>query len=194
MAQSQQDRQFGNRFALLVNPGASYAGKLFALAVLGVVVVLGAAFALGGGSTTALAVGGVAAATVVGTLAVAGVLVVGPLRELATKTDAIAEGDYEVELDSSRGDEVGALYDGVAAVRDDLEEHAGEIDRLNRRISAIVQNQCSVMDDCGGGDLTMRMNTDTGISQFDALAEDFNAMIRDTEGAIGESKQFSQAV
>jgi len=194
MARS-QSQGFGGRSGL-VNPRASIAGKLVAIAVLGVVVTMGAAVALSGGGDVMRAIfaGAVGSGVLVATLALVGFVTVGTLRDLTRKTEEISNGNYDVDLETSRRDEIGELANSIAIVRDDLRAHSNDIESLTRQITDIVQNQCGVMSQCGRGDLTLRMTTDTGIPQFDALAEDFNAMMRQTETAIVESKRFSEAV
>jgi len=182
----------------LLNPRSSYVGKLLLAALIGAAVTIGSAVAVGSQfgvrSRVAVAIGSAGALVVFVLLFVVYRTVVKPLRTLDQKAGQIVDGDYEVELATNRADEVGRLFYRVAQLRDDIDARSGDLESLNRRITRVVRSQVSVMDAAGAGDMTMRMNTDTGIPQFDALAEDFNEMMNETEVAIANSKQFSGAV
>jgi len=205
MAGTQQqeafNQQFGQRYVPLLNPRTSYVGKLLITGLVGVVLVM--AVAVGGvtffdpgqdGATLALLVGSFSSLFLVGALAFVAYITVGDLRELSRKADEVVEGDYTVDFSTGRNDEVGRLYEQFGAVQGQLDDRSNDLESLNKRITGIVQRQRDVIGECGRGDLTLRMDADTGIPQFDALAQAFNGMMRDTETAVAESKGFSQSV
>ncbi len=187
--------------ASLLNPRRSVAGKLVLLALAGVVLTFaggmaGVSFvdAPQGAASLATVVAGVGAGVLVLSLAVVGYTTVRDLRSLARKAAEASDGDYTVEFPTGRGDEIGELARQLDGMQASLDERASDFETLNRQITTTVQAQCSVMGECGRGDLTRRMEAETGIPQFDALAMDFNDMMADTERAIAGSKQFSRAV
>ena len=182
----------------LLNPRSSYVGKLLLTAVLGAALTIGTAVGVGTQydvpTPTAIAIGSAGALVIFVVLFVVYRTVVRPLRTLDRKMGEVVDGDYDVEFVTSREDEVGRLYYRAAQLRDGLERESGDLESLSRRLTRVVKSQVSVMDEAGAGDMTQRMDTDTEIPQFDALAEKYNAMMDDTERALADSKQFSRSV
>jgi methyl-accepting chemotaxis protein len=205
MAQS-QGQAFGNDvgggIGTQLNPRSSYVGKAILAALVGVAVTVGVAVGglsvLDGVSETGRllvqAVAGVAAVAQVLTVGTLAYVTVFDLRDLSRKAAVVAEGDRDADLTSTREDEIGRLYFELARVRDSLDTRASDLQSLNRQITDVVRSQCSVMGECEDGDLTRRMDSETGVGQLDQLAEDFNGMVRRTEGAIAESQRFGSAV
>ncbi|PSQ19379.1 hypothetical protein BRD00_01770 [Halobacteriales archaeon QS_8_69_26] len=204
MAQPEQpaiEGSFDGGFLPLFNPRRSYVGKVLIVGAAGVVLTVAAAMGVisyydltGETARMVLTAGGAGAVVLGASLAVVTYLTAGPLRELNRKAARVAGGDYSVEFSTSRRDEVGELADRLDGMRESLDTTSNDLETFNRRITRLVESQRSVMSRTGGGDLTLRMETDTGLPQFDALAREFNDMAGDTEEAIAESKVFAQSV
>jgi methyl-accepting chemotaxis protein len=128
-------------------------------------------------------------------LAVVRQSIVGGLRELDGRARAIVEkGTHGTEFSTARRDEIGQLSWRVAALRDELETQVETVESLNRELATVATNQSQTLAACRRGDLTRRMETETGIPQFEALATNFNAMMDETETMVAEIRTYSQRV
>jgi methyl-accepting chemotaxis protein len=122
------------------------------------------------------------------------------VRELSEKAKRVAQsqGDAEVDLETSRDDEIGQLVRSVDSMQQSLNEQISErieeLEQLNRQITSAADDQGRVMDECADGDLSRRMDTDTGVDQLDSLAADFNGMMDDLQASIQEALSFSYTV
>lgn len=145
-------------------------------------------------------------------VAVVGLVVGGnvglPLRHLREKTDRIGEGEFDVALETDRIDEVGRLYDGVAEMRDSLEETLAELEtersnardaqqtaeERSERLVSEAEQFSAVMACCADGDLTGRLAPETGIDALDDIAVAFNDMIEQLEEIVGQGQTVSRFV
>ncbi|WP_226007168.1 methyl-accepting chemotaxis protein [Natrinema salinisoli] len=127
------------------------------------------------------------------TLAVVRQSVVGGLRELDGWTRTIVEkGTHGTEFSTTRRDEIGQLSWRVAELRDELATQVETVESLNRELATVATSQSQTLAACRRGDLTRRMETETGIPQFEALATNFNAMMDETETMVAEIRTYSQ--
>ncbi|WP_226479454.1 methyl-accepting chemotaxis protein [Natrinema amylolyticum] len=128
-------------------------------------------------------------------LAVVRQSLVGGLRELDERTRAIVEkGTHGTEFSTARKDEIGQLSWRVAALRDELETQVETVESLNRELATVATSHSQTLAACRRGDLTRRMETETDIPQFEALATNFNAMMDETETMVAEIRTYSQRV
>jgi methyl-accepting chemotaxis protein len=121
--------------------------------------------------------------------------IVGGLRALDRETRAAAEsGRYEGSFEPSRSDEVGQLAWSVAELRDQLGEQVAAVESLNRELASTATAQTRTLSSVRRGDLTGRMDEETGVPQFDALAIGFNETMDRMETMVAEIRAFSQSV
>ena len=66
--------------------------------------------------------------------------------------------------------------------------------RFKNRLTRQAQASCDVLGRCMHGDLTARMEENTGIDQMDTLAGDFNDMMNQMEALVSAAKEFSNEV
>ncbi len=121
--------------------------------------------------------------------------VVRGLRDLDRETRRAAEtGRYETAFEPTRTDEVGQLAWSVAELRDQLASQVDTVESLNRELAATATEQTRTLAAVEEGDLTERMDEETGIPQFDALATRFNETMERTETMVAEVRAFSRSV
>ncbi|MFB6074882.1 MAG: HAMP domain-containing protein [Haloarculaceae archaeon] len=130
------------------------------------------------------------------------------IDRLTSKTEAMREGDLDVDIATSRIDNVGRLYDGFAAMRDALQEQISEAERARKeaevsRAEAMEMNDylqekaeefSGVMEAASAGDLTERMETDGENEAMDRIADEFNVMIEELEKTVGQLTSFADEV
>jgi methyl-accepting chemotaxis protein len=137
-------------------------------------------------------------ALALGALIVFGVVLgrqtVTPLSSLRRKVERMEEGDLEVDLQTTREDEIGRLYGGFASMRDSLRERLAEIEATNRRLERRAETYSEVMRACADGDLSQRMDTDTENESMGEIAREFNAMIEELESTTRDIKRFADEV
>ncbi|WP_290811493.1 methyl-accepting chemotaxis protein [Halovivax sp.] len=151
----------------------------------------------------------------------AGVLLIGLIgavigRNTATSIDRLTgkvaemeEGNLDVEFESKRIDNIGRLYDGFAAMRDELklqiteaeearaeaEQERERVQRINDDLQQAATAYCGVMEEAADGDLTARMDPDaTDNETMRAIGEDFNAMLTEIEATVENLNQFATEV
>lgn len=67
------------------------------------------------------------------------------IRRLSRKANAIENGNYDVEVENQRRDEVGQLYDSIASMRDALQQRIRELEQ-SRRDAELLNDQLQVLD------------------------------------------------
>jgi methyl-accepting chemotaxis protein len=117
-----------------------------------------------------------------------------PLSALRGKVERMEEGDLDVDLSSSRQDEIGRLYGGFASMRDSLRDRIAEIEATNRRLERRAESYSEVMRACAAGDLTRRMDPDSDNESMAAIAREFNQMVAELEATTRDIKQFADEV
>jgi methyl-accepting chemotaxis protein len=130
------------------------------------------------------------------------------LETLSSKARALEEGDLDVELETSRIDEVGRLYASFGSMRDSLraqvreatdardaaEVARAEAEELNEHLESKAVAYEQVMQSCAEGDLTRRMDPDSDSDAMQSIAEAFNAMIDQHETVTHQLKTFAEEV
>jgi len=133
---------------------------------------------------------------------------VGPLTRLRSKVARMEDGDLDVELETSRTDEIGQLYHGFATMRDSLRERITEAEQarkeaevsraeameMNNYLQEKAEEYSATMQACSRGDLTRRMEPEGENDAMDQIAEDFNDMIAELEMTTGQLKTFAVEV
>ena len=166
-----------------------------------------------------LALLGVALIGVVAITATLGRNTATAVNALATKAKTIGNGNYDVEVTSSRHDEIGTLYSAINDMRDSLVTRLEEAERSrkaaeeaketareasdrtdaarqkNEELNEQLESHYSeVMAACAEGNLTRRMDAGTDSDAMAAIAESFNDMLDQWEQTIVEIKMFADRV
>jgi methyl-accepting chemotaxis protein len=161
-------------------------------------------------------------------LVLIGVILVGtrritrPIRTLTDKAAAIEDGEYKTELETNRGDEIGALYGSLSSMRDSLVANINEAEEASERAEAARQEATEAQQDAeqaqreaeevnehlqekassfsatmsraAEGDFTQRMNPDSQNEAMTEIAEAFNEMIEELEETISQIRSFADEV
>ncbi|WP_226482811.1 methyl-accepting chemotaxis protein [Natrinema amylolyticum] len=155
-----------------------------------------------------LGVVGVGLIAVLGITFVIGRQTSGPLRQLRDKAQTMEEGKLDVDLQTSRVDEIGQLYDRFGSMRDALRDHIHETEtarqtaeeakqetqRTNEHLERKADEFSQVMRECAQGDLTQRMDPDSDNDAMESIALEFNEMIGAIEETTAHVKQFATEV
>jgi methyl-accepting chemotaxis protein len=144
------------------------------------------------------------------------------LDSLTTKVETLESGDLDVELSSSRVDEIGQLYDGFAGMRDSLRERISEAEQaldqaeqaknnaetaqqdaekareeaqqVNQHLEEKADEYRAVMEACAGGDLTQRLDPDSENEAMTEIATAFNEMLDNIEQTVAAVSEFATDV
>ena len=163
--------------------------------------------------------------------ALVGVLIVGgifgrntaaAISRLSVKSRAIEQGDFDVEIESGRTDEIGRLSDSIATMRDsllqkiedaeaaketaeaarqraesaqdDAEQARRQAEELAEQLQARAADYSDVMEACAAGDLSRRMDEDSENEAMRSIAESFNTMLDQWESTIVGIQAFADDV
>ena len=130
------------------------------------------------------------------------------INRLTGKTEEMREGNLDVDLHSSRIDNIGQLYDGFADMRDSLKEQIEESERARKEaevaraeaeeMAEYLQDKAGeysdIMQQVAAGDMTQRMTQDGEEESMDRIAEEFNEMIEELEKTTGQLKSYVDEV
>jgi methyl-accepting chemotaxis protein len=138
-----------------------------------------------------------------------------PIEALTDKAAAIENGDYEVDVESDRGDEIGFLYASLSSMRDSLVTNIQEAEEARERAEAAqedatearekaeqaqrdLENKAeefsATMSRAAGGDFTQRMNPESESDAMTDIAEGFNEMVADLEETVAQIQDFAENV
>ncbi|GGN88685.1 MULTISPECIES: HAMP domain-containing protein [Haloarcula] len=157
-------------------------------------------YGLAGTALMVLLIGGVGAALGYNTAT--------SIDRLTRKTDQMRQGNLDVDISTSRIDNIGRLYDGFGDMRDALKQQIDEAERAQKeaevsRAEAMEVNNylqekaaefSDVMEAAAAGNLTERMETDGENESMDRIASEFNGMINELEKTVGQLKSFADDV
>jgi methyl-accepting chemotaxis protein len=132
----------------------------------------------------------------------------GSIQRLAETAEALESGQLDVELETSRTDEIGQLYDAFDSMRRSLKESLEETEEAResaedqrKELSRLVdslQTQASEFADItamtANGDLTQRMEIDSESEAMEQIAREFNEMVAEIESTIVEISHFADEV
>jgi len=130
------------------------------------------------------------------------------IDRLTRKTDEIREGNLEVDLTSSRIDNIGRLYGGFGEMRDALilqierseearqeaEHTRAEAEEMTAYLQEKAEEYSEIMQHVSSGDLTQRMEQDGTEESMDQIAAQFNGMIEELEKTTGQLKSYVDEV
>jgi methyl-accepting chemotaxis protein len=137
------------------------------------------------------------------------------IDRLTRKTDEMREGNLDVNLYTSRVDNIGRLYDGFADMRDALQQQIeeaeesrqeaesarkeaevarAEAEELANYLQEKTEEYSEIMQQVSAGDLTQRMTQDGEEESMDRIAAEFNEMIGELEKTTGQLKGYVDEV
>ena len=130
------------------------------------------------------------------------------IDRLTSKAKRMEEGNLDVELKSARIDSIGQLYAGFDSMRNSLQakiteaenaraeaEHArAETEAINRHLESKADEYRDVMQACGDGDLTARMEPSERHEAMRDIATEFNEMVGELEETTANVKAFANEV
>ncbi|PSP92806.1 HAMP domain-containing protein [Halobacteriales archaeon QS_4_62_28] len=130
------------------------------------------------------------------------------IDRLTRKTEEMREGNLDIELQTTRIDNIGRLYVGFGDMRDALKNQIDEAERARKEaevsraeameMSNYLQEKATefsiAMEETAGGDMTTRMEQDGENEAMDTIAAEFNQMIEELEKTTGQLKSFSEEV
>ena len=137
------------------------------------------------------------------------------IDRLTRKTDEMREGDLNVDLSTTRVDNIGRLYDGFEDMRNALKNQIEEAEQSRaeaesarkeaevaraeaEELATYLQEKAGeyseIMQQVGAGDLTKRMTKDGEEASMDQIAEEFNDMIGELEKTTGQLKSYVDEV
>lgn len=133
---------------------------------------------------------------------------VSSLRTLKENARELEEGNLDVEIETTRDDEIGDLtrafdsmreslkdqIESVREAREEAEQARADVMDLNEHLQENAEHYSEEMALCAGGDLTRRLEPTGDNESMNQIAADFNEMISDLERTIGQLKGFADEV
>ncbi|UVE52024.1 methyl-accepting chemotaxis protein (plasmid) [Haloferax larsenii] len=126
--------------------------------------------------------------------AVVGRDAVSSLRELESKATAMADGDLDVSMESTRKDEFGSLFAAFDSMRDSLRATIHETTATNEQLVEKAAAYERTMSAVADGDLTQRVDATSSNEAMADIGEAFNAMIDEVEGTVEDVIHFTNYV
>ncbi|WP_265108924.1 methyl-accepting chemotaxis protein [Halosolutus halophilus] len=131
-----------------------------------------------------------------------------PLAELRDRTEEMEAGNLDVDLETSRTDEIGRLYNGfdnmrtslreqiveAESAREDAEQARAETESINRHLESKADEYRDVMAQCAAGDLTQRLDPESESEAMADIARSFNSMVDELEETTANVKTFATEV
>ncbi|WP_439027770.1 methyl-accepting chemotaxis protein [Haloarchaeobius sp. DT45] len=130
------------------------------------------------------------------------------VANLSNKAGDIEAGDLQTEIESSRVDEIGQLYNSIDSMRESLQEQIAavqqarteaeqaqaEAEQMNRHLERKADQYRDVMQACAAGDLTQRMDAQSQSEAMADIANEFNRMVAELEETTDRVKTFASDV
>jgi methyl-accepting chemotaxis protein len=144
------------------------------------------------------------------------------LRSLSSKAQAMADGDMDVDLSTTRTDEFGTLYTSFDGMRTSVQENIEEakqakqeaeqaraeaeqareeaveesevMQQVNEHLEAKATEYRETLDAAAAGDLTARVDPDSENEAMESVGEEINAMLADLEETMAEVQSFARNV
>ncbi len=124
-----------------------------------------------------------------------------PITQLAERASELESGNLDTELETNRTDEIGQLYGAFDNMRVSLREQIEEVEqarnrteRINDHLEEKAAAYSEVMQACGEGDLTRRMDSDSESEAMSDIAVEFNRMIAEIEETVDHLSRFAGEV
>ncbi|WP_336003011.1 methyl-accepting chemotaxis protein [Halorientalis halophila] len=144
------------------------------------------------------------------------------LRRLAGRAEAMAAGDLDVDLASTRDDEIGSLYDSIDRMRQSLRTKISETEQareeaesakrdaesaretaerereeataLNEKLERKAEEYGDVLEAVAAGDLTARADADVDNEAMADIGRAINEAIADLEATVANTQDFAENV
>lgn len=137
------------------------------------------------------------------------------LRDLASKADAMADGDLSTQLTTSRSDEIGSLVESFDDMRRSLNEQIAESEEARREAEAAreeadgarmeaeeltehieekADHYRDVLADIAEGDLSCRANPESRSEPMTGIGEALNETVVELEEMVGTVILFAESV
>lgn len=144
------------------------------------------------------------------------------LRRLSAKAEAMADGDLDTTLETSREDEFGTLYaafdnmrtnlrdkiseaeaareeaeaakESAQTAREEVEAERNEMEALTGHLELKAQQYSDALDAAANGDLTARVDPDSMSDPMAEVGEDINATLDALGDTIADMKTFATNV
>jgi methyl-accepting chemotaxis protein len=144
------------------------------------------------------------------------------LRRVSGRAQAMADGDLDVDLQTTRDDEIGTLYHSFAEMRDSIREkiaeaeearedaesarteaesaqsraerEAGELEAMTSHLETKADDYGAVLAAAADGDLTRRVDIDSENDSMASVGRSINEALDALEGTIAEMKTFADEV
>jgi methyl-accepting chemotaxis protein len=130
------------------------------------------------------------------------------LQRLTDRARAIEDGDFDVDLQRQRADEIGRLTAALDNMREELqakitatetarkeaEVARAEAVEMSDHLQEQAESYSVTMQACTEGDLTQRMAQDGENDAMDHIATEFNEMIEELEKTVGQLKSYVDEV
>ncbi|MCU4741586.1 methyl-accepting chemotaxis protein [Halobacteria archaeon AArc-m2/3/4] len=124
-----------------------------------------------------------------------------PITQLAERASELESGNLDAELETSRTDEIGQLYGAFDNMRVSLREQIQEVEEARNRTEYIndhleekAAEYSDVMQACGDGDLTQRMDPESQNEAMSEIAVEFNRMTAEIEETVDQLSRFAGEV
>jgi methyl-accepting chemotaxis protein len=130
------------------------------------------------------------------------------IDRLTAKTKRMETGELDVDLQTTRIDSIGQLYDGFASMRDslreqiqiaekarqDAEEARDEAEQMTDHLMNKAEQYRTSMQRATDGDLTQRLDPESESQAMTDIAREFNSMIAELEETTESAKKFARNV
>ncbi|MFC7076344.1 methyl-accepting chemotaxis protein [Haloarcula halophila] len=144
------------------------------------------------------------------------------LRRLSTKAQAMADGDLDVTLETSRTDEFGTLYSAfdnmrtnldeqisaaerareeaeeakqdAEQARSEVEQERNEMEALSSHLELKAQEYSQALEAAANGDLTARVDTESMSDAMAEVGEEINTTLDALEALLSDVRSFTGSV
>jgi methyl-accepting chemotaxis protein len=130
------------------------------------------------------------------------------LKKLARRAREFEEGSLEGDLETSRRDEIGQLYEAFDSMRHSLsqsleetqaareraEQQKDEMEALANHLEEKATELGDVTEAAANGDLTLRMETESENESMTRIAASYNTLVGEMETTIAELRAFADQV
>jgi len=144
------------------------------------------------------------------------------LRRVSERAQEMADGDLDVDLETTRDDEIGMLYQSFQEMRDSIREkiqeaesareeaeqaqveaeearqraesEADEMEEMTTQLETKATEYGDVLADAADGDLTRRVDSDSDNESMQSVGESINEALDAIEATIAEMQTFADDV
>jgi methyl-accepting chemotaxis protein len=137
------------------------------------------------------------------------------LNRLVARAERMGDGDLDVDLSTTRSDELGSLYRAFDSMRESLREtleeaeeareaaesakqqaenERAEMEAMSSHLEAKATEYREALSDAAAGDLTCRVDTQSQSEAMESVGESLNETLASLEATVADTKQFAQSV